>query len=34
MTAPVDALTHGRGLRWAQPGDAFTAEFSVAVSAS
>jgi galactose mutarotase-like enzyme len=34
MTAPVDALTHGRGLRWAQPGDPFTAAFSVVVSAS
>jgi galactose mutarotase-like enzyme len=32
MTAPVDALTSGRGLRSVQPGERFTAEFAVAVS--
>jgi galactose mutarotase-like enzyme len=32
MTAPVDALRSGRGLRWAQPGAPFSAEFAVSVS--
>jgi aldose 1-epimerase len=31
MTAPVDALKHGRGLRWADPGGNFFAEFAVSV---
>jgi aldose 1-epimerase len=32
MTAPVDALISGRGLRWAQPGSQFTAEFAIRVT--
>jgi aldose 1-epimerase len=32
MTAPVDALSTGRGLRWAQPGAPFTAEFAIHVT--
>jgi galactose mutarotase-like enzyme len=32
MTAPVDALRSGQGLRFAQPGGAFTATFIVTVS--
>jgi galactose mutarotase-like enzyme len=32
MTAPVDALRSGVGLRWAEPGSPFTAEFAVNVS--
>jgi aldose 1-epimerase len=31
MTAPVDALRSGDGLRWVQPGDAFEAEFAVSI---
>jgi aldose 1-epimerase len=31
MTAPVNALVSGRGLRFAQPGSEFTAAFAVAV---
>jgi aldose 1-epimerase len=34
MTAPVDALRSGQGLRFVEPGSAFTARFSVSVSAS
>jgi galactose mutarotase-like enzyme len=34
MTAPVDALKHGRGLRWADPGGSFSAEFAVSVRPS
>jgi galactose mutarotase-like enzyme len=33
MTAPVDGLRSGVGLRWAEPGAPFTAEFAVTVSA-
>jgi aldose 1-epimerase len=32
MTAPVDALTTGRGLRWVEPGAQFTAEFAIRVT--
>jgi aldose 1-epimerase len=32
MTAPVDALTTGRGLRWVQPGSQFSAEFAIHVT--
>jgi galactose mutarotase-like enzyme len=32
MTAPVNALRSGQGLRFAQPGSDFTAVFSVSVS--
>jgi aldose 1-epimerase len=32
MTAPVDALRSGRGLRFVDPGESFTAEFALAVS--
>jgi galactose mutarotase-like enzyme len=32
MTAPVDALTSGRGLRWVAPGARFTAEFAIRVT--
>ncbi len=31
MTAPVDALRSGDGLRWVEPGDAFEAEFAVSI---
>jgi aldose 1-epimerase len=31
MTAPTDALVTGRGLRFAQPGDSFRAEFRIRV---
>jgi aldose 1-epimerase len=31
MTAPVDALRSGDGLRWVQPGDVFEAEFAVSI---
>jgi aldose 1-epimerase len=31
MTAPVDALRSGDGLRWVQLGDAFEAEFAVSI---
>jgi galactose mutarotase-like enzyme len=31
MTAPTDALKHGRGLRWTDPGGRFSAEFTVRV---
>jgi len=34
MTAPIDALRSGDGLRWAQPGEEYTAVFMVAVGAS
>lgn len=34
MTAPVDALRTGEGLRRAEPGTAFTAAFSIAVDAA
>jgi galactose mutarotase-like enzyme len=34
MTAPVDALTSGRGLPWVDPGSTFTAEFALNVTAS
>ena len=32
MTAPVDALRTGRGLRWVDPGSHFAAEFAIAVA--
>ncbi|HEY5197339.1 MAG TPA: aldose 1-epimerase [Solirubrobacteraceae bacterium] len=32
MTAPVDALTSGRGLGWVDPGGSFTAEFAFSVT--
>jgi aldose 1-epimerase len=32
MTAPVDALRSGRGLRWVTPGAAFAAEFAIGVT--
>jgi galactose mutarotase-like enzyme len=32
MTAPTNALSSGRGLRWVMPGDQFTAVFSIAVA--
>jgi galactose mutarotase-like enzyme len=32
MTAPIDALRTGSGLRWADPGSAFSAEFAVTVT--
>jgi aldose 1-epimerase len=32
MTAPVDALRSGDGLRWAQPGERFEAEFAVSIA--
>jgi galactose mutarotase-like enzyme len=31
MTAPVDALRSGNGLRFAEPGEEFSAEFAIAV---
>ena len=31
MTAPTNALVSGDGLRWVDPGDSFTARFSIAV---
>jgi aldose 1-epimerase len=34
MTAPVDALISGDGLRWVQPGDEFEAIFSISVDKS
>lgn len=33
MTAPVDALRSGTGLRFAEPGEEFSAEFAIAVDA-
>jgi aldose 1-epimerase len=33
MTAPVDALSSGRGLRWVEPGSSFTGEFAISVTA-
>jgi aldose 1-epimerase len=32
MTAPVDALSSGRGLRWVEPGSSFVAEFAITVN--
>jgi galactose mutarotase-like enzyme len=32
MTAPVDALSSGRGLRWVEPGASFVAEFAITVT--
>jgi aldose 1-epimerase len=32
MTAPVDALRSGAGLRWAEPGAPFTADFAISVT--
>jgi galactose mutarotase-like enzyme len=32
MTAPVDALRTGRGLRLIDPGDSFTAHFTISVA--
>ncbi len=34
MTAPVDALISGDGLRWAQPGEDFEAIFPISVEQS
>jgi galactose mutarotase-like enzyme len=34
MTAPVDALISGDGLRWAKPGEDFEAVFSISVEQS
>ena len=34
MTAPVNALASGDGLRLVAPGELFTAAFSIAVSAT
>jgi aldose 1-epimerase len=34
MTAPVNALVSGRGLRFAEPGTEFTASFALAVHAT
>jgi aldose 1-epimerase len=31
MTAPVDALSSGKGLRLVDPGQSFSAEFTIAV---
>jgi aldose 1-epimerase len=32
MTAPVNALISGDGLRWVQPGDQFEAIFTISVN--
>lgn len=34
MTAPVNALVSGEGLRWVQPGERFTASFAISVDNS
>jgi hypothetical protein len=34
MTAPVDALISGDGLRWVKPGEDFEAVFSISVEQS
>jgi hypothetical protein len=31
MTAPIDALISGDGLNWVEPGEEFTATFTISV---